>query len=96
MYIRLQDLEEIWDYLYWLFEYVILLLLWRKLKKQILTIPQGKYKAEKSRKFVKLGTLALRVSIIDLDGVSLIYPFDIQYNKPIKVIFFSYSCHNKT
>lgn len=93
--ITLEQLERVWDYLYWLFEYILLLLVWRKLKKQTIIIPQGKYNPIKSLRRVNLGSIQIRVPIYDIKGVYLIYPFKFKFDRTLKVIFFGYSSLNK-
>jgi hypothetical protein len=91
---KIEDILLMGDYFYWVYEYILLLLIWKKLKKKTITIPSGKYNVITTRKAVKLGDLYIRVSIISLEGILLIYPYPLVFDREIKVLFFSYSAFN--
>lgn len=91
---KIEDILLIGDYFYWIYEYILLLLIWKKLKKKTITIPSGKYNTIITRKAVKLGDLYIRVPMISLEGILLIYPYPLVFDRELKVLFFSYSANN--
>lgn len=89
--------DTILDYIQWIFEYSLLLLLWGKIKKKTLSLTEGQYTIKYTRIRVKLHTYYIRVPMYDIEGVYIIYPFKLKYEVPLKVLFFNFKSNlNKT
>lgn len=76
--------------MFWLYEYVYFFLIWNKLKKKSIIIPSNKYNIGTDRTTVNIADISIRVNTLDINGVILIYPFNLVYDKPINVLFYKY------